>query len=38
MIKFEKDSSNGRWIANGDRNYFSPEREIANERNKSFDA
>jgi len=37
MIKFEK-NSNGRWIANGDRNYFSPERQKANDNDRPFDA
>jgi hypothetical protein len=37
MIKFEQ-NSNGRWVANGDRNYFSPERERANDEKKPFDA
>ena len=30
LIKFEEDKENKRWKANGDTNYFSPERENAN--------
>ena len=37
MIKFEK-SLNGRFIANGDRRYFSPERLKANKTGDEFDA
>src|SRR5579885_3273973 len=37
MIKFGE-NSNGRLIANGDTNYFSPERQRANEGDYRFDA